>query len=93
MAPAGWGLRRDWVRSVATRSIIRPVVGRRTLAGPVFGRTSPSSPGFGAIFVEEATGRTVDSDQRVADDCLGALFNGLRPSLLVEVRRGKAKKR
>jgi len=49
-----------------------------------------SSPGFGAVPVEEAAGRPVDGDQRVADDHLGALLNGLCPSMLVEVRRGEA---
>jgi hypothetical protein len=48
------------------------------------------SPGFGAVAVEEATGWTVDGDQRVADDGLGTLFDSLRPSMLVEVRRGEA---
>jgi hypothetical protein len=46
-----------------------------------------SSPGFGAVPVEEATGWTVDWNQRVAHDYLGALLDGLRPSMLVEVRR------
>jgi hypothetical protein len=49
-----------------------------------------TSPGFGAVSVEEATGWPVDGDQRVADDCLGALLNALRPAMLVEVRRGEA---
>jgi hypothetical protein len=40
--------------------------------------------------VEEAAGRPVWWDQRVADDRLGALLNCLRPSMLVEVRRGEA---
>ena len=45
------------------------------------------SPWFDAVPVEEATGRPVDGDQRVADDCFGAFLNGLRPSMLVEVGR------
>lgn len=49
-----------------------------------------SSPGFGAVPAEEATGWPVDGDQRVVDDWLGALLHGLRPSMLVEVRRGEA---
>jgi hypothetical protein len=35
--------------------------------------------------VEEAAGWPVARDLRVAEDHLGALFHGLRPSMLVEV--------
>ena len=48
------------------------------------------SPGFGAVSVEEATGWPVAWDQRVANDHLSALLNGLRPSILVEIRRSEA---
>jgi hypothetical protein len=43
------------------------------------------SPQLGAVSVEEATGWPVAGGQRVADDRLGTLLDGLRASMIVEV--------
>ena len=67
----------------------------RTLSATIVRRGSPSMSssvyqGSAPSRVEEAAGWPVDGDQRVADNYLGALLDGLRPSILVEVRRGEA---
>ena len=49
------------------------------------------SPEFGAVPIEEAPGWLVRGDQRVADDRFGALLDGLRASMAVEIRRGEAR--
>src|SRR6476620_5120394 len=59
--------------------------------GRVRGRDPVRLPECGAVPIEETAGWPIPIDERVADDCLGPLLDGLRAPVLVEIGRGETR--